>query len=419
MSRWFSATFVALALGSAAAPAAAVFVEQASATLRWAPAEGPVAAYGVWIRRDGAAYGSLPDLWVAGPEITVRALGFEQVVVRTAAFDQAGRRGPFSPDSEPIIFLPPPEEAPAAEPARPFDLDGDGVTDLLWRSALRDQLLMVRLAADLTPADLTVLEIDPGDEVVGSADFDADGRADLLIRTGAAGRHCIWFMDGFQVRVKRDLPVLPEIGTVTALADFDGDGRTDLLWRDAGQPGSSPLITYLQDGAIRDVEVLDESDLPSTAAPDLDGDGAADLLLYDAPARASEARLLGDEGAPRVATLDPPPWPNAELVGWSDIDADGDDDLLWQLPGAGGLRLWFMDDFDARVVLGWTYADTQYVHSLGDYDGDGRADDALIRDAVTARSWIGRFDWNGVSEAAAPVRTPIFSPGPGWIPLAN
>jgi hypothetical protein len=419
MSRWFWRGVVALALGVAAPAAAMQWVEEESATLRWAPAEGPVTAYGVWIRRDGDGYGGSPDLWVGEAEITLFGRGLQQVVIRVAAFDRNGRQGPFSPESEPIVFLPPPEGAPAAEPARPFDLDGDGVTDLLWRSLLGDRLLLVRLAEDLTAADLRVVPIEPGDEVVGSGDFDADGRADLLIRSGESRRQRIWFMDGFEIREQRQLPPLPAVGRVKALGDFDGDGRTDLLWRNVGLLGDSPLITYLEGAVVVALDVLAESSLTSLAAPDLDGDGTADLFLHDAPAGESEARLLGDDGATRVASLTPPPWPNAELVGWGDIDADGNDDLLWQLPGAGGLRLWFMDGFDAVTVRSWTYADSQKVHSLGDYDGDGRTNDVLIRDAVTGASWIGRFDWDGRSRAVAPDRTPTFSPGAEWMPLAD
>ncbi len=420
MSRWIRVAFAAFTLALLAAPATAAvhWVAEDSATLRWDPADGPVEAYGVWIRRNGGAFGDRPDMWVSEPEATIYAMGFEQVAVRIAAFDMAGHRGPLSAISDPILFVPPPEEPEDANPAKPFDLDGDGATELLWHSPDQDQLLLMQLAADLSPSGFILYQLEPGEKVIGSGDFDADGHADILLRGSDPSDRRIWFMDGLELREEKALPRMLVLGAVEALGDFDADGRTDLLWRLPPAQGGKPLITFLEGAAVAGLGLLPESPLPFRAAPDLDGDGDADLFLHDAPAGASEAWLLDGDGV-SAAALGPPPWPRAELVGTSDIDGDGDDDLLWQNPGSGGLRLWFMDGFDAVEVRAWTYADTQYVHALGDYDGDGRADDALIRDAVTGSTWIGRFSWDGVSAAAPPARTAIESPGPEWLPVAN
>ena len=68
------------------------------------------------------------------------------------------------------------------------------------------------------------------------ADFDGDGKSDILWRD-AAGHTSLWLMDGGQIKPGGAF----DFGTIgpswrSFTGDFDGDGKSDILWRtDAGQ----------------------------------------------------------------------------------------------------------------------------------------------------------------------------------------
>ncbi|MHC4421587.1 MAG: FG-GAP repeat domain-containing protein, partial [Planctomycetota bacterium] len=70
--------------------------------------------------------------------------------------------------------------------------------------------------------------------IAATADFDDDGRSDILWRHVRKGKNSLWFMDGTTVLPGSGaLPVVDEPGWVIAgAADFDGDGYPDVLWHD-------------------------------------------------------------------------------------------------------------------------------------------------------------------------------------------
>ena len=405
---------LALLLLPASAAPAAEWVVGNQAELAWAPASGPVQAYGVWLRRNGRAFGEIPDLWVGEPRVTIYGSAYDQVSVRVAAFGAVGR-GPVSAPSDTVVFLPPAPE-PIPDPARPYDLDGNGSTELLFRSQEADELLVMHLGADLSLTQATILDLRPGEELVGSGDFDGDRRADLLVRGPAvAGAipYRIWFMEGSRRREVRALATRTG-GSVESLGDFDGDGLCDLLWRHE----SFAVVTFMDGASVTGQTVISSGfDAPTSLTADLDGDGRTDVFLHDPTTRETRAWLVDGQRITALATLDPAPSTASVLVGGGDVDGDGRDDLLWRRLG-GFMRLWFMDGLSARPVATGTFTSTRDAYALGDYDGDGRADDVLLHDVATGESWIGRFDWNGTSSVTVPTLTPIIAVNQGlWRPV--
>ncbi len=99
---------VALLLAAPPARAAVVDVTGTSAALTWATASGPVSSYGVFISRNGAAFPSAPDAFVTAPQATVTASAGDLLVVKVAAYDTSGAKGPDSPVSDSLNFVAPP-----------------------------------------------------------------------------------------------------------------------------------------------------------------------------------------------------------------------------------------------------------------------------------------------------------------------
>jgi hypothetical protein len=82
-------------------------------------------------------------------------------------------------------------------------------------------------------------------EVGGIADFDGDGKADILWRNPSDGRNFLWGMDGSERTSSVGITTIDSNFEVGGIADFDGDGKADILWRDSVS-GNNTL--WLMDG---------------------------------------------------------------------------------------------------------------------------------------------------------------------------
>src|SRR5206468_4057532 len=75
-------------------------------------------------------------------------------------------------------------------------------------------------------------------QVVGVADFNGDGRSDLLWRSDT-GQMSDWLGQangGFANNDANAFVNVPTSWHIAAIGDYDGDGRSDILWRsDTGQ----------------------------------------------------------------------------------------------------------------------------------------------------------------------------------------
>lgn len=98
----------ALALGMLlilAAPAAAFeLVFGNTVRLRWEASAGDVDHYGVWLGTKAQGFPKKPLYRSKTPQVQIPAIFLGNLQVRVAAFDSRGRRGPFSPISDPFRF---------------------------------------------------------------------------------------------------------------------------------------------------------------------------------------------------------------------------------------------------------------------------------------------------------------------------
>ena len=166
------------------------------------------------------------------------------------------------------------------------DLDGDGGTDLVWQNIADGRLaawlmngVTLRSGVPLSPA--VVADVNWRIRSVG--DVDGDGKPDLIWQHVGDGRIAVWFMDGLRQRsgelFSPSMAVEPG-WQIAGSADFDMDGRRDLLW----QHLDGRISVWLMDGTrMIDVNFTTPPGVGDTqwkicAVGDVDRDGKPDLI---------------------------------------------------------------------------------------------------------------------------------------------
>jgi len=113
-----------------------------------------------------------------------------------------------------------------------FDADGDGRTDLIWRTDAAGVNVLWRMNGS-SAISAQVLGGDATWRIVGTGDFDGDGKGDLLWRNSSNGNVIMQLLDNGAVR-SQDFIGGDTSNTVGVTMDADRDGRTDIFWRNLG-----------------------------------------------------------------------------------------------------------------------------------------------------------------------------------------
>ena len=273
---------------------------------------------------------------------TIYQLGISNGIIQSIAADFEQRCTPAAPalvgavrfNSTRSELRPFPTSGPTALPA---DFNGDGRVDLLWQNRADGRLaawfMNGTLAADnsaLTPDRIT----DPAWHIVGTADANRDGLPDLYWHHQTTGALSIWYMaDTARSNAVEIWPnAVPDLQwKVRTVVDMDGDRNPDLIWQHTGN--GQIAVWFMNGTTIRSGEPL---------------------------------------GAGQVADL------NWKIVGAGDVNRDGNADLFWHHAVTGQLAVWFMR---GRVALSGQalapdrVADTAWqVRGVGDLDGNGYPD---------------------------------------------
>ncbi len=239
--------------------------------------------------------------------------------------------GAFSAPS-PALFQAPGQSSPLPPaPAPAPDLVQVAVSNpvsLVWRNYVQGYNSLWKMQGAEVDAKNRILDIRVPWTIVGVADFDNDGKDDLLWRNGNEAKLVIMYMDGQNRRENLPLSniVVQRPWNVVGVADFDGDTKQDILWRN---DSLGRTVIMLLDGDARKENII----LPAIYAP----------------------------------------W---YVVGVGDFDNDGKADIVWRNHNLARTVFMLMDgvQIKQKIILDRTVKSHWYVKATGDFDGDGKTD---------------------------------------------
>lgn len=157
------------------------------------------------------------------------------------------------------------------------DFNGDRKADLMWQSLATGSVEIWLMDGALKKQAISVWGVPVG-HTAYAADFNADGRSDILLRNQSLGSNIVWIFDGAKVSAKLSIAAAASSAVkLVGPADFDGDGDADLLWKFSD---SSYWIWFMKGTEPVKVVGIGKVAVEHTVAglADINGDLMADLV---------------------------------------------------------------------------------------------------------------------------------------------
>jgi hypothetical protein len=183
---------------------------------------------------------------------------------------------------------------PFAATAYPVDIDGDSVTDVVWRAVSMTinsgpygapQITTDNIRSEewMLTSGQTVPKYDwymdsPTMAVAGAGDFDASGYGDFVFRDSSSGDTQVVFSPGYWW----DYGAVPLEWSIVGSGDFNNDGADDILWYNTSW--GDVVIWYMQPGTG---DILGDywiENVPVSSGWSIDGvgdtnhDGVSDII---------------------------------------------------------------------------------------------------------------------------------------------
>lgn len=244
-----------------------------------------------------------------------------------------------------------------------LDFDGNSQSDIFWHNTVSGQNSLWLMAGDRgnqRQQQVGVESIDGSWHVKSAADFNSDGRPDLLWRNKSTGENKVWFMGGAQGQQRQVQDSIASLGKnwdIKGVADFDGDNQADILWRNAKTGANTVWFMGGENGT----DVRAKGSIRSVGSHwdirgigDFNADGKADLLWRDTRTGQNSLWFLGGKNGieyqsdARLKTI-PTNW---QIQGVADFSGEGNPDIFWRDESASRNVVWQMGGANNTQIEG-------------------------------------------------------------------
>jgi Ca2+-binding RTX toxin-like protein len=290
------------------------------------------------------------------------------------------------------------------------DFNGDGRSDLLWQKndgTITDWLGTANGGMTDNSANFFANAGD-GWHIIATGDFNGDRRSDILWQK-TDGTTTNWLGTASGGMTDNSSHFFANAGAgwqIVGTGDFNGDGRDDILWRKAdgtitdwlgtASGGMSDNNTNLFANAGAGWQVI--------ATADFNGDGRDDILWQKADGTTTNWLGTAKGGmADNSANFFANAGTGWQIVATGDFNGDGRDDIVWQ-KADGSTTNWLgtatggMTDnsanFFVNAGVGW------HIVGTGDFNGDNRDDILWQKADGTTTNWLGTVSGGMIDNSA-------------------
>ncbi|MDD2775367.1 MAG: FG-GAP-like repeat-containing protein [Gallionella sp.] len=254
------------------------------------------------------------------------------------------------------------------------DFNGDGKSDMLWRNPITGVDAIWIMNGTTLVSNTAITTVPAPWAVAGMGDFNGDGKSDIVWRNPVSGADALWLMNGTTLLSNTAISTVPGSVMIAGVGDFNGDGMSDILWRN---PTTGADAMWLMNGStlLRNVAI---TTVPApwfiAGTGDFNGDGKSDILWRNPTSGVNAIWIMN--GITMVSntaiTTVPAPW---VIAGTGDFNGDGKSDILWRNPVSGVNAIWLMNGSTllSNTAIS-TVAVSVMVAGVGDYNGDGKSD---------------------------------------------
>ena len=308
------------------------------------------------------------------------------------------------------------------------DVNGNGLEDVLITGSNITNQRLTKLYINDGDGNFTEDNSVPFDGVVSGsvafADVNGNGHKDLLISglSGVPQRIAkLYINDGDGNFTEDDtVPFDGVTSSSVAFSDVDGDGDEDVLI--TGITSSSQRIAklYLNDG---DGNFTEDETVPFDGVGngavtffDVDGDGDEDVLITGLTSSQRIAKLYINDGSGNFTVDDSVPFEGVResSVAFSDVDGDGDEDVLitgLDTSNQQSSKLYINDgdgNFTVDISVSFEEVDRSSI-AFSDVDGDGDQDVLITgrnsSNQPTTKLYLNDGDGNFTEDDTVPFET--------------
>jgi hypothetical protein len=133
------------------------------------------------------------------------------------------------------------------------DFNGDGRPDILWRHDNSGENVLCNMnGVTLVGGEFTSPSalVDVNWKMAGVGDYNGDGKPDIVFHHAVSGQIVLWFMDGPNLRqgVFTNPSSLAPPWSLSGTGDFGGDHKPDFIWRNQT---TGEILVWHMDGPNR------------------------------------------------------------------------------------------------------------------------------------------------------------------------
>ena len=300
------------------------------------------------------------------------------------------------------------------------NLAGNGFADIIWEDTAGNTTIWTNSAGTI-PASATSFSVPAVWKVVGTGDFNADGKQDIVWQNSDTTPG-IWLMNGTSPIAESAFTPPAGGWRIAATGVFDASGRSGLVW----QSGST-LGVWLMNGTTPTAELGFAGPGPNwnaVATADVNNDGRDEILLQNSTTGDLTIDFMNGTSVISSSTIavGDPSW-HVVTTGRE----NGQAAIFWQRTN-GQAGVWLMSGATPVAEVGlpnpggdWT------IISAGDFNHDGNSD-LLFRSASANQSAIWLMNGTQVqsesqpqaSVAATPLSAaPVLSEAEGYFPASG